>query len=58
MGNAAESFARHRRIALNLIRHDQKREGGMDKPLKRKRKAAAWSTKILECIFFSLHYEQ
>ena len=27
-----------------LIRHDQKREGGMNKPLKRKRKAAAWST--------------
>ena len=58
MGNAAENFARQRRIALNLIRHDQKREGGMDKPLKRKRKAAAWSTKILESILFSLPYEQ
>ena len=58
VGNAAENFARLRRIALNLIRHDQKREGGMDKPLKRKRKAAAWSTKILECILFSLPYEQ
>ena len=53
VGNAAENFARLRRIVLNLLRHVQKREGGMNIPLKRKRKAAAWSTKILECILFS-----
>lgn len=56
-GNAAENFSRFRRVVISLLKQDRQRPG-FDKPLRRKRKLAAWNTQELERIHFGLPGEE
>lgn len=53
VGNAAENYSRLMRVVMSLLKRDRQRPG-FDKPLRRKRKLAAWNTVELERILFGL----
>lgn len=53
VGNAAENDSRLMRVVMSLLKRDRMRPG-YDKPLRRKRKLAAWKTEELERILFGL----
>lgn len=53
VGNAAENYSRLMRVVMSLLKRDRQRPG-FDKPLRRKRKLAAWNTAELERILFGL----
>ena len=53
VGNAAENYSRLMRVVMSLLKKDRQRPG-FDKPLRRKRKLAAWNTEELERILFGL----
>ncbi len=56
-GNAAENYSRLMREVMSLLKRDRQRPG-YDKPLRRKRKLAAWKTEELERILFGLPGEK
>lgn len=51
--NAAENFSRLMRVVMSLLKRDRQRPGH-DKPLRRKRKHAAWDTRVLERIMLGI----
>lgn len=54
--NAAENFSRLMRVVMSLLKKDRQRPGH-DKPLRRKRKHAAWNTRVLERIMLGIEEE-